>query len=65
MNRNPIPDEITVRRTIAECARELRLLRTVERALARHRREREKADLIRETFDAPQTTSNAEGGKRG
>lgn len=62
MNPNPLPDEITVRRTIAERARELRLLRSVERALARHRRENENAELIRQTFDAPQTFNDLNGG---
>lgn len=48
----PLPDEMTVRRAIAERQRELRTLRAVERAIARHRRQTE-AMLERSTHDVP------------
>lgn len=38
----PLPDERSVRLAIAERLRELRTLRSVERAIARHRRESER-----------------------
>lgn len=44
---DPIPDELTVRQTIAERQRELRLLRSIERALSRHRRDVDTANRLR------------------
>ncbi len=48
MNRDKLPDEIDVRQTIAERMRELRLLRSIQRALARHRRDCDQARPVRE-----------------
>jgi hypothetical protein len=40
--KNILPNELTIRRRIAERLRELRLLRSLERALARYRKENER-----------------------
>lgn len=44
----PLPDELTIRRTIAERMREIRALRSVERALAKYRQESTEAQERRD-----------------
>ena len=63
MQSDSVPDEIVVRRTIAERRRELRLLRSIERALARYRRERSQADVMRKATDAQNPAENSQGGE--
>jgi hypothetical protein len=43
-NDGPIPDEIIIRRTIAERLRELALLRAILRAIEKYRRQRTGGD---------------------
>ena len=62
MQTEVVPDEVVVRRTIAERSLELRLLRSIERALARYRREQSQAEVIREASDASPTTIDWQGG---
>lgn len=62
MQREAVPDEVTVRRTIAERSRELRLLRSIERALARYRREQSQAESIRRAINARQNADARQGG---
>lgn len=57
MTKNEVPDEIGIRRSIAEVCRELRLLRSIERALARYRTESEAARDIRQKTNHSAATS--------
>ncbi|TWU33888.1 hypothetical protein [Novipirellula artificiosorum] len=47
MDEKNLLDELTIRQRIAERRRELKLLRTIERALAKHREESQKAKAMR------------------
>ena len=58
MKNSPVPDELTVRRTIAEHCRELRLLRSIERALARYRHEQSIAESLRRAVGSHRTSDN-------
>lgn len=58
MKNSPVPDELTVRRTIAERCRELRLLRSIERALARYRHEQIIAESLRRSTSANHTSDS-------
>lgn len=49
MRQKSLPDELTVRHKIAEKQRELKLLRSIEKALAKHRSELELAKLVQES----------------
>ena len=62
MQTDPVPDEAIVRKTIAERSRELRLLRSIERALARYRREQGIVERARVQIDATHATEHRAGG---
>ena len=49
MRQKSLPDELTVRHKIAEKQRELKLLRSIEKALAKHRSELELAKLVQKS----------------
>lgn len=58
MGHELLPDEQEIRRAVAERTRELRLLRSIERAIARYRRETETAAEIRRSFKAMAAASS-------